>query len=401
MNELNNQGLRSVRGDKFTVNSLRNILHNEMYTGVYKYGDIVIEDGVPALITKAQFANVQERFALNKRRGSQIAAEIADEDAPRYWLTGKLFCGYCKESMQGVSGTSKTGAKHYYYYCKSQRHGKCKKKPIRKAVIEYLVQNALRLLLRDTENVAYLAHEAAEYYKSYYVDTGYLEGLESELKAVDKALDNLIKALEKGFFGDRLQERMTELENRKKALTDTIAAESIRREAIEDEHTIYAYFQKFLNANLDDPEVRDTVLEGLVDKIFLYDGYFEITGFYSDDRTVIEWDEVEDGQIEYSGFIEPADEFDDFAVGSTIQETHPLGWVSCMLWGKLNQNRTCRRHVHEPARTLVNSSIFSHGTGSRPAHPAPLRKNAGNSPTSTILCKKSNTRSGVQLFAMR
>jgi DNA invertase Pin-like site-specific DNA recombinase len=58
MNELNNQGLRSVRGDKFTVNSLRNILHNEMYTGVYKYGEIVIEDGVPALITKARFANV-------------------------------------------------------------------------------------------------------------------------------------------------------------------------------------------------------------------------------------------------------------------------------------------------------------------------------------------------------
>lgn len=317
MNELNAQGLVTVKGKKFTINSLRNILHNEAYIGKYKYGDIVVEDGIPALVSKAQFAEVQERFALNKRRGSQIAAEIADADAPRYWLTGKLYCGHCKESMQGVSGTSKTGAKHYYYYCKEQRHGRCKKKPIRKAVIEYLVQNALRLLLRDTENVAYLAHEAAEYYKSYYVDTGYLEGLESELKAVENALDNLIKALEKGIFGDRLQERMTELENRKKALTATIAAERIKREAIEDEHTIYAYFQKFLNANLDDPEVRDTVLEGLVDKIFLYDGYFEITGFYSDDRTVIEWDEVEDGQIEYSGFIEPADEFADFADGST------------------------------------------------------------------------------------
>lgn len=255
---------------------------------------------------------------VDKGKDAGIYREIGDGQIDEWCseIAGAVNKSW-KESMQGVSGTSKTGAKHYYYYCKSQRHGKCKKKPIRKAVIEYLVQNALRLLLRDTENVAYLAHEAAEYYKSYYVDTGYLEGLESELKAVDKALDNLIKALEKGFFGDRLQERMTELENRKKALTDTIAAERIRREAIEDEHTIYAYFQKFLNANLDDPEVRDTVLEGLVDKIFLYDGYFEITGFYSDDRTVIEWDEVEDGQIEYSGFIEPADEFDDFAVGST------------------------------------------------------------------------------------
>lgn len=318
MDELNNQGVRTVRGTEFTINSLRKILHNEMYTGLYKYGDIVVEDGVPALISKAQFAEAQERFALNKRRGSQIAAEISDDDAPRYWLTGKLFCGHCKESMQGVSGTSKTGAKHYYYYCKEQRHGRCKKKPIRKAVIEYLVQNALRLLLRNTENVAYLAHEAAEYYKSYYVDTGYLEGLESELKSVEKALDNLISALEQGYFGETLQSRMTELETRKKALTETIERERIKRSVIEDEHTIYAYFQKYLNANLDDPEVRDRVLEGLVDKIFLYDGYFEITGFYSDDRTVIEWDEVEDGQIEYSGFIEPADEFDDFANGSTI-----------------------------------------------------------------------------------
>ena len=168
--------------------------------------------------------------------------------------------------------------------------------------------------------------EAAEKYAEAH---GYLEGLESELKAVDKALDNLIKALEKGFFGDRLQERMTELENRKKALTDTIAAERIRREAIEDEHTIYAYFQKFLNANLDDPEVRDTVLEGLVDKIFLYDGYFEITCFYSDDRTVIEWDEVEDGQIEYSGFIEPADEFDDFADAPPKENGHRKVVVFC------------------------------------------------------------------------
>ena len=39
---------------------------------------------------------------------------------------------------------------------------------------------------------------------------------------------------------------------------------------------------------------------------------------YSDDRTVIEWDEVEDGQIKYSGFIAPADAFADFADGSSF-----------------------------------------------------------------------------------
>ena len=37
--------------------------------------------------------------------------------------------------MHGVSGTSKTGAKHYYYYyCKEQRAERCSKRPDRKEV---------------------------------------------------------------------------------------------------------------------------------------------------------------------------------------------------------------------------------------------------------------------------
>ena len=330
-NELNAQGIRTSRGKNWNINGLRWLLHNEAYTGLYRYADIVIEDGIPALITKAQFAEVQERFVLNKRRGSQIAAEMKDEDAPRYWLTGKLFCGHCKEAMQGVHGTSKTGAKHYYYSCAGHRRKECQKKPVRKSLIEYLVVNALRMFLNDSEIVAGMACDAAAYYKSYYVDTGYLEGLEAELKAVDKALDNLIKSLENGYYGERLQARMEELEIRRKGLADTIEAERMRREAVEDEHTIGAYFRRFLNANLDDPEVRDMVLDSLVDRIYLYDNYFEIIGFYTGDRTVIEWNDPGDKEIQYSGYLEPSGEFADIVVGRTkSNKSEPIpyqGWV--------------------------------------------------------------------------
>ena len=37
-----------------------------------------------------------------------------ENEAPRYWLTGKLHCAKCGSPMQGVFGTSKTGAKYYY-----------------------------------------------------------------------------------------------------------------------------------------------------------------------------------------------------------------------------------------------------------------------------------------------
>lgn len=46
-NDLNEQGVRSVRGGRLSVNSLRRILKNDRYVGVYRCGDVVIEGGMP------------------------------------------------------------------------------------------------------------------------------------------------------------------------------------------------------------------------------------------------------------------------------------------------------------------------------------------------------------------
>ena len=52
------------------------------------------------------------------------------ENTENYALTGKLFCGKCKTPMIGTSGTSKAGARYYYYRCK-----KCRRN-VRKDIIE-------------------------------------------------------------------------------------------------------------------------------------------------------------------------------------------------------------------------------------------------------------------------
>ena len=114
-NELNEQGPKTVLGKNFTVNGLRSILHNESYTGVYKHSGIDVPDGIPVLISKELFDNVQKRFLQNKRTGSQRANGLNEDDSPRYWLTGKLVCNECNGMMHGVLGTSKTGKKYYYY----------------------------------------------------------------------------------------------------------------------------------------------------------------------------------------------------------------------------------------------------------------------------------------------
>ena len=42
--------------------------------------------------------------------------------------------------------------------------------------------------------------------------------------------------------------------------------------------------------------------------------------------------------------------------------------------GELDHVRTCRRHVHEPVRTLANSLIFSHGVGRKKEKTLPAKK---------------------------
>ena len=313
--ELNEQGIRSSIGGQFTINSLRRILHNRSYTGVYRYSDIVVPGAIPPLVSEELFEQVQARFAKNKRLAAQKANMVDETGAPRYWLTGHLYCGHCGGSMQGLSGTSKTGAKYYYYACAEQRRHRCKKRPVKKELVEWLVVQTLEQTLNDSECLASLAVDAAAYHERYYRDAAYIDGLVAEQKANQKALDNLVKAIEKGIYSESTQQRLVELEARKKALAEAIETEKLKARMTEDEHSIKAYFQKFANANLKDPEIREMLLDYFIDKIYVYDDHLEITGWYSEDRRRVEWTEFKDGEIE----------FNVFALGFTKKESRAYG----------------------------------------------------------------------------
>lgn len=105
-------------------------------------------------------------------------------------------------------------------------------------------------------------------------------------------------------------------EEQKRALNEAIEVENIRAALCEDEHTIKAYFEKFLHADFDNPETRDQVLEYFVDKIYLTDDGLVVTSWYSEDRTEVTWDMLygESGNPFVKG---EADKFDCFPFGST------------------------------------------------------------------------------------
>lgn len=109
---------------------------------------------MPRLISDEMFAEAQKRFEWNKHKG--IKSNI-DTEEPRYWLTGKLFCGECGITMHGMSGTSKTGKINYYYACKDHRKHKCNLKNVAKDILEVHGIWLLRNSLEDEENLVSLA----------------------------------------------------------------------------------------------------------------------------------------------------------------------------------------------------------------------------------------------------
>ena len=149
MNWLNEQGLTNTRGRKMTFNSVGHILHNRRYIGEFRYRDVIVPDGIPAIVPQDLFDRVQEKLAKNKKAPARHKAE---DD---YLLTTKLFCGYCGAYLCGESGTSRTGKVHHYYKCVSvkKKRTECHKKPVRKEWIEDLVVGETMKMVMDDKAI--------------------------------------------------------------------------------------------------------------------------------------------------------------------------------------------------------------------------------------------------------
>lgn len=284
--DLNTQGIKTTLGKDFNVNGLRHILKNKAYTGVYRYGDITIEDGIPRLISNELFDEVQKRFERNKHK---VYREVID-DEHRYWLTGKLICGECGDTIHGVSGTSKTGKIHYYYACKSHRKHKCNLKNIPVHILEAHVMWVLREFLNDSENLTCLAVDISAYYEQLNRDKSYLNSLEVELKETEKGLKNLLKVIESGVLSETVQNRLVELETQKKAINEAIETEKLKQAISQDEYSIQKFFEMYAHADFDDSNIRNNILEYFVDKIYVYNDRLVITCLYSDDEREIDLD---------------------------------------------------------------------------------------------------------------
>lgn len=267
VNILNEKGYRTSRGKPFRIGSLDTVLTNKKYTGVYEYGDVVIEGGVPQIIDKEVFDKVQQMMKKNRRQSGKM------KNPEAYLLTGKLFCGECGEQMTGESGTSRTGKIYNYYKCFGRRKSKnCHKQNERKEWIEQLVvEETIKQILKP-DVIREIAKKVTEIADRDFNDKSRIESLQSELKGIQKSITNLLRLVEQGVDTEDVGDRLLELNAQKADLSKIIAKEENRKPNITQERVEFWLTSFLSNGNIDDIEYRQRVIDTLVHRVYVFDG---------------------------------------------------------------------------------------------------------------------------------
>lgn len=276
--KLQSQGIMTATGKTFSsINSITRILNNRTYIGEYHYGEHIVPNGIPAIISEELFNRAREMSRLYQRKGNAKKENLNDE-APRYWLTGKVFCGECGRTMHGHHGTSKTKEKHYYYGCLNHRkYRNCDKTNIRKEVLEdgvvALMQEALKIP-KNLDQIATACYN--EYKKEHAPNEQYIRGLRSDKKTAETGLENLLKAVEAGIFNHTTQERMLELQAQIKKLDNAIKEAEQRTSAEHDYEYFYNFFAQYAVNEIDTLEIKERILKNLINYVEVHNDYFYV-----------------------------------------------------------------------------------------------------------------------------
>lgn len=269
-------------------NNVRRMLSNRKYIGEYKFKDIVIENGIPAIIEKGLFEKVQKRIATNTR------APAIHKAKEEYLLSTKLFCGKCQAMMLGESGTSKTGKIYNYYKCaNAKKTHNCDKKTVQKDKIENAVIKAIIDKIMDDKLMEQLSYRL---YDLQQRESSILNALQTQLAETEKAIDNMLDAIQKGIILDSTKKRLADLEERQKALQVEITQEQIKRPALSREQILFG-LTKFRKSDLTTQEGKQRLIDGFVNRIYLFDDYAIITCNYKEGEEKITFEDVENSEL--------------------------------------------------------------------------------------------------------
>ena len=282
---LNEHNVMNSRGKPHTINSVSKILKNRRYIGEYCYRDVVIPNGIPAIVPEDLFNRVQEKIEKNKKTPARNKADV------EYLLTTKLFCGHCGAYMCGESGRGHSGKNYHYYKCVSvkKKRTNCKKKAVPKDWIEDLVIHRTMEMLNNEKTIKAIVAMLMELQERENMD---LPLYEQQLRDVERGIENVLNAIQQGILTKSTKARLEDLEEAKADLEIRIANEKLAKPKISEDQFLH-FLHKFQILDTSKPTHRQRLIDTFVNRIYLYDDKLVITYNHKDGAETIALDNVE------------------------------------------------------------------------------------------------------------
>lgn len=237
-------------------------MQNRKYIGEYQYRDVVVPNGVPAVISEDLFSLAQTRLEKNRHAPATMKADI------KYILSTKLYCGECGGAMVGESWTSSTNGRVYHYYkCANAKKHKYGRKALRKAEIEDIVIGRTVKTVMNDAVLDSIAERVCEFQNK---ENTVLPLLQNELADVEKAIGNIMKAIEMGVITESTMTRLSELEAQKSDIKVKIAREEIKSAVLSKEQILF-WLNKMKDSDILNEENRERIVDTFINSIYVYD----------------------------------------------------------------------------------------------------------------------------------
>lgn len=298
VSELNKKGLKTSKGNKFTVSTVKDILKNEKYIGTYTYNKaesknvdgkrnshksksedqiIKIEGGMPAIIDKKDFEEVKRIMERNKRiHNTYNAKEV-------YLLSGLIECGECGSKMNGnISYYKNNGEKlRYIMYRCTSKSGESKEhiKSIRRDNIEEYILAEMEKVIFSDKAINYLVKELSKFSNSKSKQMqDELKFTKNKLVKIENDIENILLAVAEGNRHASLMDRLSKLEEEKEILV--IEIEETKLSYPDIEPITASYLKKIFKDHKKilkqmDKELIKKFISLYVEKVLVFEDYVE------------------------------------------------------------------------------------------------------------------------------
>ena len=120
--------------------------------------------------------------------------------------------------------------------------------------------------------------------------------LKQKLADVEEKIENILTAIESGVILKTTKSRLEKLEKEQEALTIELAEAEIKSPLLTQEQILFG-LTKFRKLDLNTKIGKQTLIDGFVNKIYLYDDYALITCNYKDGTEKITLEDIEESDV--------------------------------------------------------------------------------------------------------